>query len=80
MDYQVEEGAVPVQITDKQKQPVELLCIKSADNDDTYLWVRSWMKAVKEEQMKQQFCKRFEEELSKIKGSLRKNGGVKKNR
>jgi transposase len=78
MDYQVEEGAVPVQITDKQKQPIERLCVKSADNDDTYLWVRSRMKAVKEEQMKQQFCERFEAELSKIKASLGKKGGVKK--
>jgi hypothetical protein len=78
VDYQVEEGAVPVQITDKHKQPIELLSVKSADSDDTYLWVRSQMKAVKEEGMKQQFCGRFEQELSKIKASLGKKGGVKK--
>ena len=78
VDYQAEEGVKPVLITDKRERPIELLAVNTQANDDTYLWVHSQMKAKKEEQMKTQFCQRFEEELTKIKSSLEKKGGVKK--
>jgi hypothetical protein len=39
--------------------------------------VQSEMKAIKERGMKVQFEQRFEEELTKIKASLTKKGGVK---
>lgn len=78
MDYQAEEGASVVALSDKKGNPIELLAVRPETGHDRYLWVRSQMKAMKEEQMKDQFCGRFEQELTKIKASLTRKGGVKK--
>jgi transposase len=80
IDYSPVDGVEPVIIKDKLNQPIELLSVRPAkkgEDPDRYLWVRSQMKAVKEEGMKQQFSSRFEQQLEGIRESLFKKGGVK---
>lgn len=77
-DYSVDSRASVVHITDKKDRPIELLKIQSNESNDKFLWVRSQMKAVKEDQMNAQFCQRFEQDLNNIKTSLHKKGGTKK--
>lgn len=77
-EYRAEEGTSTVVLSDKKGNPIELLAVSPGTGHDRYLWVRSQMKAVKESQMKDQFCRRFEEELAKIKASISRKGGVKK--
>ena len=78
--YSPLEGAKPITIKDKLDQPIELLSVSpanKAEDPDRYLWVRSQMKAVKEDGMEQQFSSRFEQQLDGIRESLFKKGGVK---
>jgi hypothetical protein len=77
-DYKADEGQVPVQVTDKRDRPITLLKIRKEAEKDTFMYVRSETKALKERSMNQQFIQRFEDGLEEIKLSLGKKGGVKK--
>ena len=61
----------------KSKQTIRLRSVTSEQNTDYYLEVKSPSKKKKEEGMKLQFEKRFEEELQKIRAALHNKGGVK---
>ena len=77
-EYQADTDATPVQIKDKKDQPIELLKVKSADNNDQYLWVRSQTKALKEKSMNGLLSQRFEEGIQNIQEGINKKGGTKK--
>jgi|WetSurMetagenome_2_1015567.scaffolds.fasta_scaffold86338_1 hypothetical protein len=77
-DYQADTDAVPVQIKDKKDQPIELLKVKSAGDNDRYLWVRSQTKALKEESMNGLLSQRFEEGIQSIQEGISKKSGTKK--
>jgi hypothetical protein len=87
-NYQADTDSAPVIVTDKRKQPIELRKVKAApksdktglgkkDNGDTYLWVKSQAKALKENSMNGLLSQRFEEGLQSIAQGINKKGGVK---
>ncbi len=76
--YQADTESKPVVITDKQKNPIELLKVKSNKNNDHYLWVKSYAKALKENSMNGLLAQRFEEGILNINAGIGKKGGTKK--
>ncbi len=62
----------------KSNQTIRLRSVTTEKNTDYYLEVKSPSKEKKEEGMKLQFEKRFEEELQKIRAALHSKGGVKR--
>lgn len=77
-NYCLDTQSIPVQITDKKNQPIELLRVKVENESDNYLWVKSHFKAEKENSMYNQFTKRFEEGLRGIQNGMVRKGGTKK--
>lgn len=77
-EYSMDAHSMPVQITDKKNQPIELLRVKVENESDNYLWVKSHFKAAKENSMHNQFAKRFEEGLRGIQNGIVRKGGTKK--
>lgn len=61
----------------KSNKTIRLRSVTTEKNTDYYLEVKSPSKEKKEEGMKLQFEKRFEEELQKIRAALHSKGGVK---
>ena len=87
--YKIIEGEPVQHMQDKRHQPLEIQRVEvefKKDKDgnlpnaaaDTFYWVRSEAKAAKENGMYDQFTRRFEAELEKIKASLSKKRGTKK--
>ena len=77
-DYQAVPDRLTVLLDTKSNQTIRLRSVTTSKNTDYYLEVKSPAKEKKEEGMKLQFEKRFEEELQKISVALNKKGGVKK--
>lgn len=77
-EYYADIDSKPVQIKDKKNQPIELLKIRVNGNNDTYLWVKSQAKALKEHSMNGLFAQRFEEGIQSINEGIGKKGGTKK--
>jgi hypothetical protein len=77
-NYSMDADSIPVQITDKKNQPIELLRVKVENECDNYLWVKSHFKAEKENSMHAQFAKRFEEGLRGIQNGIVGKGGTKR--
>ena len=77
-EYHADTATNPVQIKDKKDQPIELLKVKSASDNDQYLWVRSYAKALKENSMNGLLSQRFEEGIQGIREGISKKGGTKK--
>lgn len=86
--YKPIEGEPVQHMQDKLHQPLEIQRVqvesrKGKDGKlptaatDTFYWVRSEAKAAKENGMYDQFTRRFEAELEKIKASLQKKHGTK---
>lgn len=76
--YRADTSATPVLIKDKRDQPIELLKVRAAGDDDQYLWVRSHAKALKEHSMNGLLAQRFEEGIQSIGEGIAKKGGTKK--
>ena len=87
--YKPMEGIPVEHIQDKLHQPIEIRRVEvefkkdkdgklPAASSDTFYWVRSEAKAAKENGMYDQFTRRFEAELEKIRASLSKRRGTKK--
>lgn len=76
--YYADTTATPVQITDKRKQPIELLKIQVNGDSDQYLWVKSQAKKMKEGSMNGLLSQRFEEGIQSIQEGISKKGGTKK--
>jgi transposase len=77
-DYSYVPGRLTTLMDTKSKQTIRLRSVTTEKNTDYYLEVKSLSKEKKEEGMKLQFEKRFEQELQKIHTALHSKGGVKK--
>jgi len=77
-DYQYVPGRLTTFLDTKSNQTIRLRSVTTEKNTDYYLEVKSPSKEKKEEGMKLQFEKRFEQELQKINAALHSKGGVKK--
>lgn len=77
-DYSTVQDRLTVLLETKSKQEVRLKAIQTDSNTDYYLEVKSDAKAAKETGMKNQFEKRFEEQLQKIHKAIHGKGGIKK--
>lgn len=77
-DYKYVPGRLTTFLDTKSKQTIRLRSVTTERNTDYYLEVKSPSKEKKEEGMKLQFEKRFEDELHKIQAALHTKGGVKK--
>jgi transposase len=77
-DYRYVPDRLTTYMDTKSKQTIRLRSVVTEKNTDYYLEVKSLSKQKKEEGMKLQFEKRFEEELQKIHTALHSKGGVKK--
>ena len=67
-----------VQITDREQNKVELAIFKPADQPDTWMYVQSEAKKIKEQSMLTKLMERFEENLNEIIASLAKAKANKK--
>lgn len=76
-NYEAVSSKLPIILTTKGKQKIQIKAVHNASNTDYYFEVNSPKKAIKEIGMKNAFEKRFEEELQKIKHALGKKSGVK---
>jgi len=76
--YYADITATPVQITDKRKQPIELLKVRANGESDQYLWVKSQAKKMKEDSMNGLLSQRFEQGIQNIREGISKKGGTKK--
>ena len=77
--YHADTNCTPVEIKDKRNQPIELMKVNTDKNDeDSYLWVKSKAKALKENSMNGLLSQRFEEGLQSINEGIGKKGGTKK--
>ena len=77
-EYYADITATPVQITDKRKQPIELLKVQVNGENDQFLWVKSQAKKMKEDSMNGLLSQRFEEGIQSIQHGISKKGGTKK--
>ncbi len=79
-EYEADTDKTPVEILDKRKQPIELMRVRTTDEDDqdNYLWVKSKVKALKENSMNGLLSQRFEEGIQSIHEGIHKKGGTKK--
>jgi hypothetical protein len=76
-EYEVVQDRLTVLMETRSKQFIRLKAITTEKNTDYYLEVKSIAKEMKEAGMKNQFEKRFEEELQKIHKSIHSKGGTK---
>lgn len=65
-------------VLDRRSHPIELEIVKSEGSPDTFLYVHSQQKAVKEASMSDHFSEAYEKDLDQIKEALHKKGGIKK--
>jgi transposase len=77
-DYKYVPDRLTTFLDTKSNRTIRLRSVTTEKNTDYYLEVKSPSKEKKEEGMKLQFEKRFEEELQKIHTALHTKGGVKK--
>ena len=76
-DYpDIETGKV-IQMTDRGKNMVKLSVFHPSDQPDTWMYVESDAKRVKEQSMDTKLTARFEEDLGTIRAALSKKGGTK---
>lgn len=77
-EYTVVKDRLTVLLETKSKQEVRLKAVKTDNNTDYYLEVKSLAKGLKETAMKNQFEQRFEQALQRIHQSLHRKGSIKK--
>lgn len=78
-DYQaLEAGQKPVQVLDRRQNKIELKILKSEDKPDTWMYVNSEQKQVKEDSILEKLMHRYEAELQQVKNGIQKKGGTKK--
>ena len=65
-------------VFDKKGNPINLRLVEKEGCEDTYMYVKSQQKAVKEASMNDHFSQRYEEDIENIKSALSKKGGTKK--
>ena len=74
----VKVDAENIIVYDKNDSPIELKLIEKPECKDTYLYVRSKQKAIKEASMNEHFFERYEQNIENIRLALSKKGKTKK--
>jgi hypothetical protein len=64
-------------VEDRLGNKIELAIFKQAKFNDTWMYVKSEQKRIKEESMTIKLCDRFEQELQSIDNAIHKKGGTK---
>ena len=78
-DYPVStDVAKKIQLTNREKNKVELKVFSPEGYSDTWMYVQSEAKRSKEQSMDEKLEKRFIEEIQSIRGALGKKGGTKR--
>jgi hypothetical protein len=77
-DYTIDPSCLPVEVTDRRKQKIQLQKVVSEKHNDFFLKVESEAKRSKEVSMNNRFQEGFEKGLSIIASSLAKKSGIKK--
>lgn len=77
-DYQVDKQATIHTITDQRDNPIELAVFNPEGYKDTWMYIKSEQKRVKEQSMKDKLSQRFEEELEGLTQGIHKKGTTKK--
>jgi len=77
-EYFADIDCKPVQIKDNKGQSIELLKVKTNQNNDHYLLVKSQAKQLKERGMNGKLSQRFEEGIQHINEGIMTKGGTKK--
>ncbi|MBC7507888.1 MAG: transposase, partial [Ferruginibacter sp.] len=77
-NYTAVQGRLSVLLETKSKKEIRLKAVQTDNDTDYYLEVKSNAKAAKETGMKEQFEKRFEEQLQKIHQAIHSKGGIKR--
>lgn len=77
-DYQVKKQAILHTITDRRDNPIELAVFTPEGYKDTWMYIKSEQKRVKEQSMNDKLSQRFEEELVALAKGIHKKGTTKK--
>lgn len=77
-DYRPDEGATVHTLKDRRNNPIELAVFSPEGYRDTWMYVKSEQKRVKEQSMDDKLSQRFEEELESLAQGLDKKGTTKK--
>ncbi len=78
-DHPIDQSNVFTKIsTDRNKHEVHITQFKPEGYNDTWLYVHSSSKQLKEESMKGKLMQRFEEDLQQVQNGIAKKGGTKK--
>lgn len=77
-NYQVEEGASVHVLKDQRGNPIELSVFHPKGYSDTWMYVKSEQKRVKEQSMTDKLSQRFEQELDGLAQGMDKKGTTKK--
>lgn len=76
-NYPAGEPGALHRITDRRKHPIELHVFTPQEYKDTWMYVKSEQKRVKEESMREKLSQRFEEELEELDRGLHQKGTTK---
>jgi len=78
-DYEIDDKSQFTKIsTNRNKHSVEVIQFSPDGYDDTWLYVHSTSKQLKEKSMKDKLMQRYEEDLQQIQYGITKKGGTKK--
>jgi hypothetical protein len=77
-EFYADINSIPVQIKDNKNQPIELLKVKTNEDNEHYLWVKSHAKTMKENSMNGLLAQRFEQGIRNINHGLSTKGGTKR--
>jgi hypothetical protein len=73
----VSEDDKMVEVQDNRKRKIALQRVNVEGNEDTFMYIHSEQKAVKEASMEAHFSTRYEQELVHLNESIHKKRGVK---
>lgn len=76
--YQAEKHATTHILTDRLGNPIELAVFNPKGYKDTWMYVKSERKRIKERSMAEKLSLRFEEQLQGVSEAVHKKGGTKK--
>jgi len=77
-DFTLDKEVKTISVTDNRNNPIELKVFNPKNHTDTWLYVKSEQKRVKEQSMADKLEKRFTEELKSLHEGLAKKGTTKK--
>lgn len=78
-DYEaVKSAGQPVQILDKRKNKIELKIVQTEEQPDTWMYVKSEQKQLKEASILEKMMHRYETQLREVQNGIHKKGGTKK--